>query len=76
MVKGKEPGRETSEDSVTATAGPGVNLVASSISIGDSVTATAGPGVNLVASSTGIVDSGTALSSYLRDGTKPYQPHP
>lgn len=55
MVKGKEPGRETSEDSVTATAGPGVTLVASSTSIGD---------------------SGTALSSYLSDGTKPYQPHP
>lgn len=55
MVKEKEPERETSEDSVTATAGPGVTLVASSTSIGD---------------------SGTALSSYLSDGTKPYQPHP
>ena len=36
MVKGKEPGTETSEDSVTATAGPGANLVSSRTSIGDS----------------------------------------
>jgi hypothetical protein len=71
VVKGKAPRRETSEDSGTATAGPGVNLVASSTSIGDSGTATAGPGVNLVASCTSIGDSGTALFSYLSDGTKP-----